>query len=678
MTNPLLHVQFEVPFDQIQAGHVEPAIDEHLKRAQAAIDAVIASEGPRTYANTVDPLERATEPLEWAMGLVSHLESTATSDALRDAYNAIQSKVAAFYSAIPLNEPLWQAIKAAADHESSTKLPPTEARNLRKTIEGFRRSGADLDTAGKARLSAINVELSQLTTKFSQNVLDSTNRWELIIEDASQLAGLPASAMDAARHAAEAKGVSGWRFTLQAPSYIPLVTYLDDASIREQVYRAYNTRATSGDLDNRPLIGKILALRAEKAKVLGYASFADLVLEDRMAKTGAEAQRFIDELRDKTHSAFESENERLLAFRRELEGPQAHELQPWDIAYYAEKLRKAQFDFDDEQLRPYFPLAAVLHGMFNIANRLFGVTIQPAEQRPTWDASATAYELHDHDGTLLAAFYVDFYPRDNKRGGAWMHGLMTGVESGSNLEPHLAVICGNVTPPVGDRPALLTHNEVETLFHEFGHLIHHCLSRVSVRSLAGTNVAWDFVELPSQIMENWCWEKPALDMFARHHETGEPIPDALFDRLQKARTFRAANAMMRQLGFASVDLALHIDYNPARDGDPTPYATAHLQAFAPASFFDGYAMLAGFNHIFASPVGYAAGYYSYKWAEVLDADAFTRFRDEGIFSRDVGLEFRSEILSQGDSRDPMELYQGFMGRPPRVEPLLERSGLSNV
>jgi len=666
--NPLLQIQFAIPFDEIRPEHVVPAIEELLERSKSEIAAIGASAGPRTYDNTVGALERATETLEWAMGIVGHLESVATSDALRTAYNAVQPAVAGFYAAIPLDASLWGAVQAYARTQDAASLDATRRRHLTKVVADFRRHGAELDAAGKARLEALDTELARATTSFSQNVLDSTHAYELVIDDPADLAGLPHSAREAARESATAKGMAGWRFTLQAPSYIPLLTYLDDASIRERAYRAFNTRATLAPHDNRPLLREILALRCEKARLLGFASFTDLVLEDRMAKTAARALEFVDELREKTQEAFAAETADLLAFRRSLEGPAAPPLQPWDVSYYAEKQRKALYDFDDEALRPYFSAQRVIEGMFAVVERLYGVSFRENPDMPTWEPSVRCFDVLTEDDELLASFYVDVLPRETKRDGAWMHGLLCGT----NGEPHLGLICANVTPPVGDRPALLTHHEVETLFHEFGHLMHHCLSRVSVRSLAGTNVAWDFVELPSQIMENWCWEREALDLFAHHHETGAPIPEALFGALRRARTFRAASSMMRQLGFAAADLALHSMDTPR---DPLAVALDVARKHAPTALFDEYAMITSFTHLFAHPVGYAGGYYSYKWAEVLDADAFTRFRAAGIFDRAVGEAFRREILEPGDSRDAIELYRTFMGRDPQVEPLLERSGL---
>ena len=674
MRNPLIQLGFEIPFDQIEAAHVEPAVDALLASAQTAVDAIAESDEPRTYANTLGALEEATELLERTMTVVDHLESVATTDALRAAYNATRQRVSAFWSELAMNDGLYQAVRAFAASDEAGALPPTEKRFLEKTLDDFRRHGAELSPEDKAKLQAIEIDLTKLTTEFSQNVLDETNAFELIITDESKLAGLPESAKQAAAENASAKDLEGWRFTLHAPSMIPVLTYLDDASIREHVWRAYNTRAVSGGRDNRRIIGRVLELRRYKAKLLGYGDFSDLVTEDRMAKAGAKAKAFIDDLRDRTQVAFERENQELQAYRNEIEGDSAPALEPWDTAYYSEKQRQARYDFNEEELRPYFPLDRVLDGLFATAQALYEIEIVERDAA-AWDSEVKSYAIQDRDGAMIAAFYVDLFPRENKRGGAWMNALISAAHHEEPHSPHLGLFCANVNPPVGGKPALLTHREVETLFHEFGHLLHHCFSRVSVRSLAGTNVAWDFVELPSQIMENWCWERSGLDLFAAHYETGERIPDELYEKMVRARTYRAANAQMRQLGFAGVDLALHQDYEPERDGEVMAYAREILQGYSAAKLPENYAMLAGFGHVFAHPVGYAAGYYSYKWAEVLDADAFTRFKKEGITNPEVGRAFRDRILSKGNSEEPEKLYRDFMGRNPELGQLLERAGL---
>ena len=672
--NPLLEIRFRIPFDRVRAGHVEPAIQEILQDARARREALARPAETRTFGNTLAPLDALTDRLDYAMGVVKHLEGVATYPELRAAHNAVQPPTSEFYSSIPLDEGLWGAIRQYAGTPEADALEGVRRRFLVKTLDSFRRHGADLDAAGKARLAAIDVELTTLTTRFGENVLDATNAFHLVVTDEEKLAGLPPSAVAAARQSADEKGLAGWRFTLQAPSYTVVMTYLDDPAIREEIWRAYVTRAASGKFDNREIIRRVIPLRQEKAALVGFREFADFVLADRMAKSGDRARSFLAEMKNKTEKHFARENAELRAFAREL-GAKG-DLRPWDVAYYAEKQRKALYDFDEEELRPYFPLERVVEGMFEIARRLFAIRITQRAGVPVWDPQTKYYAMEDEDGRLLGCFYADWYPRENKRGGAWMDGLITGVDRAGVFEPHAGAICGNLTPPVGDKPALLTHRDVETIFHEFGHLLHHCLSRVEIRSLAGTNVAWDFVELPSQIMENWCWEREALDLFARHYETGEAVPETLYQKMRRARTFRSASAQMRQLGFAFVDFALHSGCCPDMLSDPVGYSRRVLQEFSPVELPEEHAMIAGFTHLFGEPVGYAAGYYSYKWAEVLDADAFSRFRANGLFDRETGRRFREAILSRGDGEDPAELYRTFMGRDPDPEALIERLGLS--
>jgi oligopeptidase A len=670
--NPLLRLGTILPFDRIDASHVRPAVAQLLAEARAAVRAIATANTAPTYENVLGALEEQLEPLSRAMNVVGHLESVATTPALREAYTEVQPEVSAFYASIPLDADLWRRLQALAA-TAGAALDPVRRRHLDKTLDDFRRHGAELDAAGKARLEAIDRELAEVTTKFSQNVLDATNAFELVVDDEARLSGLPPSAVAQARQSAAQKGLSGWRFTLQAPSVMAVLTHLDDDAIREAVWRAYNTRAAK---ENGPLIVRILALRDEKAKLLGKRDFADLVLADRMAKTGDAAYRFLRDLEARTREAFVREQAELEAYRAERLGPAAGAMRPWDVGYWAEKLRLERFDFEEEALRPYFAAERVLEGLFDVARRLYGLSITPLEGLSTWDPSVRTFEARDAEGTRIGLFYVDLHPRENKRGGAWMSGLVTGGPTATGFDPHVALFCANATPPVGDRPALLTHAEVETLFHEFGHLLHQLLSRVPVRSLAGTNVAWDFVELPSQLMENWTWEREALDLFARHVDTGEPIPSELFERMKRARTYRAATMQMRQLGLGVVDLLLHRAYDPRAQPDVLAFARDAMAPFSAAQLPEDYAMLASFTHLFAHAVGYAAAYYSYKWAEVLDADAFSRFQREGLFSAKVGAELRDRILARGDADDPMKLFQDFMGREPRLDALLERAGLT--
>ncbi len=672
MSNPLLAVDTDIPFDRIEDSHVVPAIEALLADARRALDAIGRASDPPSYENVLGALDRALEPLARAMSVASHLESVRSTEALRDAYAKVVPEVSAFHASIPLDRALYLRLVALAGSAAASALDPIRRRHLDKTLDDFRRHGAELDEAGKARLEAIDRALAETTTAFAQNVLEATNAFELVVEDEARLAGLPPSAREQARESARRKGVRGYRFTLHAPSVVPALTYLDDASIREALWRAYNTRAAE---KNAPLIARILQLRREKARLLGARDFADLVLADRMAKTGDAAYRFERDLEARTRGAFEAERRELERFCAEELGERGP-LRPWDVGYYAEKLRRARFDFDEEALRPYFAAERVLGGLFEVARRLYELHIVEVSGRPGWDPAVRAFEATNAAGERVGIFYVDLHPRENKRAGAWMNCLITGgPREDGGFDPHVALFCANATPPIGEAPALLTHDEVETLFHEFGHLIHQLLSRVPVRALAGTNVAWDFVELPSQIMENWTWEREALDLFAAHVETGEPIPAELFLRMRRARTFRAASAQMRQLGFGVTDLLLHRDFDPEASPDVLAYARDALAPFAATRVPDDYAMIASFTHLFADPVGYAAGYYSYKWAEVLDADAFSRFREEGLFSPAVGAAFRDTLLARGDAADPATLFRDFMGREPRLDALLERSGL---
>lgn len=668
--NPLLSTAFRIPFDAIRAEHIVPAVRAELEEGRRRMAAIEAVTSP-TFANTFGAFDSMSEGLERAMSIAGHLEAVATTPEIRAAYSSVQPEVSAFSSSVYLSAPLYKSLRNFAETAEARALKGAKKRFVETTLADFRRAGAELDAAGKERLAAIDVELTTISLKFSQNVLDATNSFELIVTDRAQLSGLPESAIDAARESASAKGKEGYRFTLQAPSYIAVMTYADDAALRERLYRAFNTRATRGEHDNRPILARMLELRGEKAKLLGFDSFADLAVDDRMAKTGQNARKFVQDLEKKTRAFFDRENAELANFRRELEGKSAPEIAPWDATYYAEKLRRARFDFDEEALRPYFSLQGVLDGLFVIASRLYGVAIEPWTDAPVWHETVRAYRMLDGKKEL-GGFYVDVFPRESKRDGAWMQGLVSGTGPDGR---HLGLFAANVTPPVGGKPALLTHREVETMFHEFGHLMHHMLSSTELRSHAGTNVAWDFVELPSQIMENWTWDRGALDLFAHHYETGATIPEDLFSKMQKARTFRAANMQMRQLGFAEVDLALHMDFDTATSGNVLDYARTISSRFTPVALPDDYAMIASFGHLFSSPVGYAGGYYSYKWAEVLDADAFSKFSKEGVLSSEVGGAFRERILSRGSSEDPKELFAAFMGREPDPQALLQRSGL---
>jgi oligopeptidase A len=669
MTNPLLSRDFEIPFDRIRTEHVVPAVREALARAAGELDALVDEPAPRTYENTVQRLDELVDRLDRVVGPVSHLVGVMSTPELREAYDAVLPEFSAFYAQLPLHEGLWRAVRAYAETDDARALRGVRARHLEKSLREFRRAGADLPPERKARVQEIRVELSQLHTRFSNNTLDATNAFELILTDEADLAGLPESARSRARAAAEAKGQSGWRFTLQVPSYAPFMQYSERRELRERMYTAYMNRASAGEHDNRPLLGRILELRRELTGILGYESFADYRLEESMVKSGRRALEFVTDLADRTQPYWEREVEQLTQHAHALG---LEPLRAWDVAYVMEHLRRERFDFDEEALRPYFPMARVLDGMFELARRLFGIRVVERPIDAVWHDEVDYYEIRDEEtGVHLGSFYADWFPRESKRGGAWMDSFITGGPRDDGFAPHLGLMVGNFSPPEAGQPALLTHREVETTFHEFGHLLHHCLSRVDVPARAGTNVSRDWVELPSQIMENWCWEREALDLFARHHETGESIPEELFRRMKAARTFMAANHQMRQLSFGTADLKLHLEYDPARDGDVVAYVQRVMERFAIRPEFARNHFIASFTHVFAG--GYAAGYYSYLWSEVLDADAFTRFAEAGLFDRETGRAYVDAILSRGDSADPEDLFREFMGRDPDLDALLRRN-----
>jgi oligopeptidase A len=678
--NPFLDPAFHIRWSELTAEKIAPAIETALGRAQAALEVIARREpGAVTFENTFLALEHATEELAAAWAKVSHLQSVSDSPAWREAHNAMLPKVSAFYAAIPLNPALWSRLKACAQSPAAGALTGIHRRFFEETMKDFRQAGADLPDEKRSRLEALQTELAQVTQKYSENVLDATNAWQLVVTDEARLAGLPAHAKAAARRSAEAKGLAGWRFTLHQPSLEPFMTYLEDEALRQEMWTASAAVGARAPQDNTALIARILTLRAEKAALLGKRHFADSVLERRMAQTGARALAFVEDFEARCRAAFARECRELEEFAAQRVGGAVARLAPWAILYWAEKLRQARYDFDEEALRPYFPMDRVIGGLFELAGKIFGLRIaeRPAAEVETWHPDVKFYDVHDSRGRHVGSFYADWYPRESKRGGAWMNYLVTGGPRADGMRaPHLGLMCGNMTPPAAGKPALLTHREVETVFHEFGHLLHHLLGEVEIKSLNGVNVAWDFVELPSQIMENWTWERASLDLFARHHETGAAIPEEIFRKMIAAKNFRSACATMRQVAFAKVDLLMHIrtaEFAAAPDVEPLARA-AIADCLVPTEPPLPTAVKR-FNHIFSDPVGYAAGYYSYKWAEVLDADAFTRFKREGIFSAAVGAEFVEKILSRGNSADPAELYRAFMGRDVDLNALLERSGL---
>jgi oligopeptidase A len=667
--NPLLARQFLVPFSRIRTEHIVPGIREALQEAERELGEITRDQSPPSYDNTLQRLDDMLERLSRAIDPAAHLVMVMNTPELREAYNTVLPEFSAFFAKLPLDAALWKRIQAFASTAEAEALTGVHRRHLEKTVRNFVRAGAELPPEQKARVEAIQVELSKLHMQFSNNTLDATNAFELLITDPADLAGLPETATAQARENARAHGKEGWRFTLQLPSYVPFMQYAERRELRRQMHEAYMNRAADGEFDNRPLIPRILQLRRELAALVGYPEYAEYRLAENVVGSSERALSFEYDLTERTRPFWEREVEDLIAHAKELG---IDRLEPWDTAFVAERLRSARYEIDDEALRPYFPLDRVLEGMYEIARRLFGITVTERRIDEVWHLEVGFYDIHDEEGVYLGSFYADWFPRESKRSGAWMDSFVTGGPlPDGGFAPHLGLMVANFTPPGEGRPALLTHREVETTFHEFGHLLHHCLSRVEVRARAGTNVPRDWVELPSQIMENWCWEREALDLFARHYRTGDPIPDDLYSRMWAARTFLGASHQMRQLSFGTMDLELHTLFDPAAERDAVQFAQEVIERFVIRPEFARNHMVCTFTHVFAG--GYAAGYYSYLWSEVLDADAFSRFAEEGIFNRETGQAFVDAILSRGDSADPADLFREFLGRDPDPEALLRRN-----
>ena len=690
--HPFLEDTLQIEWSALTPERARADIRLAIEQAQAAIESICLVQEP-TYENTYAALDAAGAPLMRAWSRLAHLRGVMDAPAMREVVAELMPEVVAYSTQVTLNPRLYAVLKRAAEQPWAQELPPVQSRLLSETLADFRENGAELSDAGKQRIAEISTRLAQLSQQFGERVLDSTNAWEYVTADPAEIEGLPASAIAQAEQDALAKGYGSpeqpqWRFTLQFTSAQPVLTYAEQEGLRRRVWEGLQTKGV-GDFDTQPLIHEILALRAEKAALLGYACYADYVTARRMAGSGEAALSFINDLHDRVHAAFLAEQEAVRRFAEEATGQTVPALNPWDVAYWTEKRRKALYDFDAEELRPYFPMQGVLDGMFAIYEGLYGIRITPratacrkeGEPLPegaveVWHPEVLYFDVHDEaSGEHLGSFYADWYPRESKHAGAWMDCLSCGCPpvAGRARVPHLALMCGNMSKPVGDQPALLDHREVETVFHEFGHLLHQVLSDVEVRSLAGCNVAWDFVELPSQINENWTWEPEALDRFARHWQTGAPLPEAMKTKMLAARNYGSATFFMRQLCFGKIDLELHVHTPQYLNRDIEEVDREVLASYRVPLAQQGRSVLRCFTHIFDG--GYESGYYSYKWAEMLEADAFSRFREEGIFNPATGRAFRSCILAQGNSRPAAELFRDFMSREPDSEAMLRRCGI---
>ena len=674
--NPLL-VPFDTPFktapfSKIKEEHYLPAIKEAIKIAKEEIEAIKSNSDAASFENTIEALEAAGSLLSRVSDIFFNINSAETNDEIQKLAQEISPLLSAYSNDIQLDEQLFARVKTVYNQKDQLTLTAEGDTLLDKTYKGFVRNGALLGDSGKERLREIDKELAQLSLKFGEHVLAETNAYELILDNKEELKGLPESAVEAAAQMAEEKGHEGkWVITLDHPSYGPFLTYADNRALREKMFLAFSSRAFGKDKnDNRDIVLKMVSLRKERANLLGYKTHADFVLELRMAENPEKVFDFLNNLLNHARPVAKEELQELTTYARQNGGPDL--LQRWDFAYYAEKLKKEKFSIEDELLKPYFKLENVVEGVFEVSNKLYGLNFNERNDIDKYHPDVTTYEVTDDSGEHVAIFYADFFPRPGKRNGAWMTSFQGQFRKpGKNQRPHASIVC-NFTKPTPSKPSLLTFNEVTTLFHEFGHALHGMLADGRYESLSGTHVYWDFVELPSQVLENWCYEKECLDLFARHYETGEMIPEEYVQRIKESANFNEGLATIRQLGFALLDMAWHTS-NPETIKDVADFERETLEETNLFPKVSGINMSCAFGHIFQG--GYSSGYYSYKWAEVLDADAFEYFKEKGIFNHQVADLFKRHILSAGGSEHPMILYKRFRGKEPSPKALLRRAGI---
>ena len=660
-----------VPFDQIKVADFIPALQAAIQEAKNQIEIIKTNTAYPTFDNTILAIECCAERVDNISSIFGNLEvAHATPDlqALAKDFYPIRSS---FGSDISLDPVIFKRVQSVYENRSNQKISPEQNRLLEKTYNDLVRNGAMLTPENKERIRAIDQELSVLGPQFSENVLNATNKFEMILDKKSDLAGLPEGAIEAAAAAAEAKGhVGKWLFNLQAPSFIPFLTYAKTRSLREKMWRAYNSRAFRDEFDNQDNVKKIVQLRHDRAYILGFKTHADYVLAERMAKDTSTVNKFLKTLLNASKQAAQKDLDAVVKFGRDSES--VMDFKPWDFGYFSEKLKEKKYSFNEEELRPYFQLEKVIEGVFEHARRLYGLTFQETKNVQPYHPEVKVYEIRDTLNQYIGLFYTDFFPRETKKGGAWMTTFREqGMMYGAVQRPHVSIVC-NFTKPTPSKPSLLSYDEVQTLFHEFGHALHGMLSTCTYRSIAGTNVYWDFVELPSQIMENWVTEKEGLDIFARHYQTGEPIPVDLMEKLKASQKYLAGWTSLRQVTFAMMDMNWH-STNPSQIKDVDSFEDMATSETRLMERIPGTNSSCSFSHIFAG--GYSAGYYSYKWAEVLDADAFEFFKEKGLFNPEVAESFRRNILSRGGTEHPMDLYKKFRGREPDPNALLRRDGL---
>ena len=678
MSNPLLELDGLPPFSHIKPEHVKPAVDQLLAESRRLVEQLLEQNSCYSWENLVEPLDAMDDRINRAWSPVGHMNAVVNSDALRETYNKCLPVLSEYGTEMGQHEGLYKAFRQIAKGDEYARLDTAQKKVIDNALRDFRLSGIELDQQARNRYKEILQKLSQLSSQYSDNVLDATNAWHKQINDETLLAGLPESARSLATQTATQRGLKGWVFTLEFPSYYPVMTYADNRDLREEMYNAYVTRASeqgphAGDWDNTAIMEEILALRHEAALLLGFNNYAERSLATKMAESTEQVTGFLNDLAERSRPAAARELEEVRDFARSHDN--SDDLQAWDIPYYSEKLRQKKYAISQEELKPYFPEPQVIAGLFLIVERLYGLQIEAVEGVDSWHEDVHFYRIRDAAGDVRGEFYLDLYARQHKRGGAWMDECINRRDTGKGLQIPVAYLTCNFSPPIGDQPALFTHDEVITLFHEFGHGLHHMLTQINYSGVSGiSGVAWDAVELPSQFMENWCWEREALDLFSGHYETGEKIPDEMYQRMRQAKNYQSAMQMVRQLELASFDFRIHRDYNPdkgARIHSTLNRVREEIAVMQPPAFnrFEN-----SFTHIFGG--GYAAGYYSYKWAEVLSADAFSAFEETGIFNRDTGNKFLNSVLEQGGSREPMELFIEFRGREPTIDALLRHSGLA--
>ena len=674
MTNPLLSNSPLPRFSQIKPEHVLPAIKETLNNCRKTIETVLEQHSEFTWDNLVQPIDEMDEKFSRAWSPVSHLNSVKNSPELREAYEACLPLLSEYSTWVGQHKPLYQAYKQLKDSKHYENLSKAQKKVIDNALRDFELSGIGLSEEKQKRYGEIVAKLSELSSQYSNNVLDATMGWSKLITNVEDLAGMPESALAAAKEQAKAKDQEGWLLTLDIPSYLPIMTYCDNRDLRFELYQAYNTRASdqgpnAGKWDNTEIIKQILSLRAELAQLLGFTTYADKSLATKMAETTTQVTEFLTDLASKAKPQGEKELADLKRYAYEYFG--ASDIKPWDIAYYSEKQKQHLYTINDEELRPYFPEQRVVNGLFAVVQRIFGITAKQRHDVEVWAPEVKFYDLYDATGELKGSFYLDLYAREHKRGGAWMDDCIGRMRfADGHIQKPVAYLTCNFNRPIGDKPALFTHNEVTTLFHEFGHGLHHMLTEIDVSSVAGINgVPWDAVELPSQFLENWCWQPEALEFISGHYQTGEPLPQQMLEKMLDAKNFQAALFILRQLEFGLFDFKLHSDKTP----DILETLKQVRQQVAVVPTVDWGRFPHAFSHIFAG--GYAAGYYSYLWAEVLSADAFSRFEEEGIFNENTGNAFLDNILSQGGSDEPMTLFKNFRGREPQLEALLRHYGI---